>query len=178
MDRLVAMLVSPLLMRQGNCLHVLQGPMGISAVAGDYSVTDTAKKPCRTEEAPGLQVESCKPGESYKRLTKMLSGMGPCTAADHLALSACSACQQRVVPRGSQPWQPPELSLSRHGTGGKCKEEASLDSLPEDLLHLVFQAAELHTAAGADGATLGLVRNIHLAYSCAVGICRCQTALT
>ena len=96
MDRLVAMLVSPLLMRQGNCLHVLQGPMGISAVAGDYSVTDTAKKPCRTEEAPGLQVESCKPGESYKRLTKDALGYGPL----HCCRPSCPLCLQCVSAKG------------------------------------------------------------------------------
>ena len=40
----------------------------------------------------------------------------------------------------------------RISTGGKGREEASLDSLPEDVLHLVFQAAQLHTAAGVDSA--------------------------
>ena len=74
-------------------------------------------------------------------------------------MSACNACTTGF-PSHKGATQPCRTivytALSLLETGGKGKEEASLDSLPEDLLHLVFQAAELHTAAGAHRATLFL----------------------
>lgn len=38
------------------------------------------------------------------------------------------------------------LPLSAPGT--KVQDSASLETLPEDILHLIFRSAELHTAAG------------------------------
>ena len=35
-----------------------------------------------------------------------------------------------------------------HAHAGSKTRQASLDSMPEDILHLIFGAAQLHTAAG------------------------------
>ena len=91
---------------------------------------------------PGVTSACCMPQHSQGALNITSNDHGACNLGKVPSIETRSSALFRSGSRGLSD----VLWLSCAGSKGR---QPSLDSMPDDILHLIFNAAQLHTAAGA-----------------------------